>query len=284
MAQANTDVADVVDAASAGMVDSSSFTNLPFELVIIIITAAARDRASPSWAASLALLCRAIRNAVEPVLVETLRMTDTNCNAIARQTTRFQQTRHINVIFTQNAGDIDELDRFRALLGQRFSCCTAVTLFSWGSFCCRQMLLSLPGGSSATLSHLHIRFFPLFYDGPANWLPSSVTHLTLDPPIRDLDALATFIRYISDYLEVCGRDLKRLLFRTPCTLMGVKTAFVGALVGVAVARRDTRLWIDDDRASTDRNFVEYATGKEVAMDEDLGISLWYAGRQLYVPS
>ncbi|KZV95812.1 hypothetical protein EXIGLDRAFT_734660, partial [Exidia glandulosa HHB12029] len=243
MAQENTDVVDVFDAASAGTVDSSPFANLPFELVIIIITAAARDRASPSWVASLALLCRAIRNAVNPVLFETLRMTDMNCDAIARHKTRFQQTRHLHIIFTKPARQNDAFDRFEELVRQPFSSFTAVTLLSYSSSCCRRMLLLLQD-STATVSHLHVRYFPLYYDGPANWLPSSVTHLALDLPLRDLDDLDIFVLYISQYLEEFGRGLERLLLRTTCMPMDVKRAFIDAVDGVAVAR----LWVDDDRA------------------------------------
>ncbi|KZV94536.1 hypothetical protein EXIGLDRAFT_736906 [Exidia glandulosa HHB12029] len=287
MASSSTGLVDGVDAASPNRVDSSCFVKLPFELVLIVITAATHDcvRSSTCWVASLTLVCRAIHHAVDPILVETLRMTDTNCVAVARHKTRFQRTRHINVIDEDsNAGDNGAHRCTKALLQQRFPSLEAVTCFSNSSFTSRSILHMLQdsvAGNLATITHLHIRYFFSFSrDTFADWVPSSVTHLILEPVIAGLVGLQIFVQALSPYLEEHKGGITRLLIRTPFVSVVVKEEFAGAVTGVAVVRRDTRLWMHNDGTLL---LDDPLLDKEAATDEDLGLALWYTGRQLYVP-
>lgn len=80
----------------------AQFSNLPLEVVRLIAVAAAQDNvaSNPKWVAqSLALVCREFCRAVEPVLVDTLRITESNSALILKGQHRFLRTRRLLLYF-----------------------------------------------------------------------------------------------------------------------------------------------------------------------------------------
>ncbi|KZV81234.1 hypothetical protein EXIGLDRAFT_844766 [Exidia glandulosa HHB12029] len=288
MVLSNTDLADVVHAAEPARVDSSCFTALPFELVVLVITVAARDcvLASTPWVASLTLVCRAIHNAVDPILVETLRLTDTNLNAVAGNLTRFQRTQRINIVLRISRRDSETL--LEALLWQHCSSLKAVTLLDNRLIFSDHVLFMLRSshkGTSDSVTYLQIRFFTVFsHPLRQQSLPASVTHLVLDPFIRAPPStdMQGFVSFLSRYLEEDSHSIQRLLLRTAFVSVDAKAAFIDAVTSIALAQRDMRMWLDEDRSLA--RGEEYMLKEEATSDEHLGLALWYRGRQLYVPT
>ncbi|KZV94511.1 hypothetical protein EXIGLDRAFT_767042 [Exidia glandulosa HHB12029] len=183
MALRATDLLGVTDGAGSGSVESSPFTALPFELVAHIITAAARDRVltSTRWVASLTLICRAIYNAVDPILVETLRITETNTEAVARNLTRFQRTQHINIV---SLGCTEMETTLGALFWHHCSSLKAVTFVHTGAMLFSHhvliMLRDRHKGNFDPVPYLHIRRCWLSSERPhlgVKGVPASITHL-----------------------------------------------------------------------------------------------------------
>ncbi|KZV94523.1 hypothetical protein EXIGLDRAFT_767053 [Exidia glandulosa HHB12029] len=278
MASSDIDVLGVVHAPGPDRV-ASYFAAMPFELVVLVITGAARDCAhySTRWVASLTLVCRVIHHAVDSILVETLRVTGTNCEAVVMHQTRFEQTQHINVV----SCDWRIRKCMEVLLWHRCSSLKAVTFSNCSPEFSNSVLLMLRDRHRRifdTVSHLHIRHLIARADAKA--LPASVTHLALDPAISGPRRLLLFVHYVSRYLDERSHHLERLLVRTAHASADFRAAFIDAVTGIALERQDTRVWVDDNRRLT-----SYESKRKAAMDdEELGIALWYTGRQLYVPS
>ncbi|KZV94496.1 hypothetical protein EXIGLDRAFT_515155 [Exidia glandulosa HHB12029] len=94
------------------------FPDLPIELVQRIVQDVARDNAlaSAKWVASLARVCRAFHDIVDPIFISTVRMTDTNCSLVAAH--KHRCARASRVIISLKATDHEPaLRHLRELVG-----------------------------------------------------------------------------------------------------------------------------------------------------------------------
>lgn len=244
--------------------------------MIVVATAQDNIASSTKWVAqSLALVCREFRRTVEPILVDTVRITNRNSAEIIRQRHRFVRARRILPYSSGVRGKVVLLC-VEQLASQPAFRPVAATVHVKGhsndpSLCIRIV-------SVASVTHLHIRLYPAaFNEQLSAFIPLSVTHLVLDPLIRNPDTSPLVVAGLAAFLrERPPSVLRRLLVRTLCIFNLADIGFVDALADVAVFSGDARLWLDDA--------VPYAgfdaDAEQIAADEDQDIALWYTGRQL----
>lgn len=247
---------------------AQQFAALPLELVRAIVVVAARDNVlgSAKWVAqSLALVCRDFRDAVDPVLVETVRLTDNNVDTILQHLDRFMQTKTV-LLFSARASRYVFPNYCFDVLSP-----SALTI----SFM-RESGWALIGPSPTTgtcldhVTYLHLRNCYIEVWSVENSLPPRVSYLILDPDMTlKPEVHANPIRQ----LLAAHPQLVRLLVRTVLasgTLL--HTLHVDALEQIA----DPRLWVDDSLPLT-------RAGESALFqhDEEQGLVLWYTGRQIY---
>ncbi|KZV86334.1 hypothetical protein EXIGLDRAFT_774731 [Exidia glandulosa HHB12029] len=269
---------------------SGEFTQLPLEIVRQIVTNAAQDNIadSPLWVAqSLALVCREFQNAVEPILVDTVRLTRRNTLSMKSQFDgdRFARTRHFIALDIDNClfppskclvsftGQISTLHRLvNPALGNcrptRFTLCAAFNRVQ-DSFDC--------------ITHLHIQHGLLSYHEEIQTAPfPRLTHVVVTlNQIYEHSAFFDEIATDVPLLLASSPTIQRLLFRTLQLLRTHSDNVAAVLQRLADTTRDERLWLDERSFGQDRLrlLVDHLVWEEANAQDDI----WYTGRQLYHP-
>ncbi|KZV78726.1 hypothetical protein EXIGLDRAFT_736674 [Exidia glandulosa HHB12029] len=259
------------------------FADLPIELVHRIVQDVVRDNllASGKWVASLARVCRAFHDIVDPILISTVRMTDTNCSLVAAHKRRFART--TRVIISLKATDHEPALRYlRELLGLAGFSPKVMTIGIDRGRTSRIVFAMAARLQSITHMYLQIYYDVLSEQDPTSYISLSATHVILEPVILSPAMCDAAVAHITEYLRLRDARLKRMLIRTPGIGYRWRATFVDGLIRRATDSRDRRLWLDDSDVCP--STAAYVLRAPVATDEEMGTEFWNTGRQLYNPN
>lgn len=256
----------------------------------MVVVLAAHDNTAHShkWVAQcLALVCRDFQAAVEPALIETVRVTTRNYTSIVAQKHRFAHTKRLILDDHKFLPRllVPEPDLFEALVSfggrheklwhfARFHGFKPRTVVLHGMYRYAVQLEALQ--RLRTVTHLHIQSF-CTTDPLVDVLPPSITHLVVDPNSHGRGDVAC-ISMVSSVLR-SHLKLQRLLVRT-VHLHPIHTAsLVSALRAIAKREPDDRLWVDDSISyGHDCSGAQAQLEAEEANGHD---TIWFTGRRPY---
>ncbi|KZV84852.1 hypothetical protein EXIGLDRAFT_726672 [Exidia glandulosa HHB12029] len=241
----------------------AQFSRLPLEIVRQI---------------SLAVVCQEFRDAVEPVLVATVRLSLKHHAAISAQRERLARTNHfINHIYDSFAPPpFVSLASFSGRMTVLYSLVVnyGLPVPPWVT-----IHDNFPGYHQRHLENiyeflhgvtrLHIQFYAL--------LPVSLTHIVIALSFAIAARLENFKPELAALLAI-NSNPRRVLLRTLHFTTRESADIVASCETLAIQLQDSRLWVDDSVAyGGKQNAKAYLRYEEANKQE----SVWFSGRQLY---
>ncbi|KZV79993.1 hypothetical protein EXIGLDRAFT_733814 [Exidia glandulosa HHB12029] len=283
---------------------AQQFAHLPLELarMIIAVTARLNVASNAAWVArSLSLVCREFRAVVEPILLETMRITATNADffrykdpwQLDRFTKRIKRlvvdgppfmafNLHFFAAVQAFKGRPRHLDMFVRACGTRFQ--PRVVTIQNAAF--MSDLEDSTWNALQTLectTHLHMQeCTPQHLMHLRNNLPPGVRYLVLDPSGHHSTSVEELVALVYTFLdESAPSSIERLLVRTPYLSDERRTALVHALGTLAAATGERRLCVDDELLLVRG---KHGPVRQRIADEEARVSLWFTGHPLYTES
>ncbi|KZV84858.1 hypothetical protein EXIGLDRAFT_726675, partial [Exidia glandulosa HHB12029] len=266
----------------------AQFSRLPLEIIRQIVTMAAEDNigyASRWVSQSLAVVCREFRDAVEPVLVATVRLSSKHYAAISAQRNRLARTKHfMNHIYDSFAPPpFVSLASFSGRMTVLYSLVVnyGLPVPPWVT-----IHDNFPGYHQRHLENLyeflhgvtrlHIQFYALS-DTSLEALPVSLTHIVITLSFSIAARLKNFKAELADLLA-SNNNLRRVLLRTLHFTIREAADIVASCETLAIQLHDSRVWVDDSVAYGGNQNATAHLRYEEANEQD---SVWFSGRQLY---
>ncbi|KZV84851.1 hypothetical protein EXIGLDRAFT_726671 [Exidia glandulosa HHB12029] len=272
------------------------FGQLPLEIVCAVVTFAARDSISaghPQWVAQcLAVVCNIFRDAVEPVLVESVWIWQhTNFDNV--RPGRFAGTKHVYIAdpidfpaklfpslqaLTGSVLDVRHLQRVPYDLPPRLT----LRYYTDAWTVARVDPLQIEAFHGVT--HLRIKAYSP-HECPLELLPASVTHLVLtlarwpkSGTVWGDDNSVQLENQITHILSNTGLRLARVLVCLDYLQPDVAVTVLAHLHQAFRANRDARLWVDMSNEA-----VPIKTSRERELLDPAQTIIWYTGRPLHAP-
>ncbi|KZV86339.1 hypothetical protein EXIGLDRAFT_724883 [Exidia glandulosa HHB12029] len=259
---------------------TAQFATFPLEIVRPIVTMTAQNNIGdyPRWVAqTLALVCREFQAAVEPVLIDTVRITSKNQQSILSQMGRFEHTRH----FISHDHKCKQFPPLRSLVSFTGRGKGLNVIITAG---CKPSHLTLGRASwgyrgvMVSVTHLHLQYANL----PINWEIKSFPNLTHIVLSLEYDSQRHFNDIAINVSHLLSPTLKlqRILIRPYHMPPETVSIVASRLQKVADETHDTRLWIDDTPitgADWRKKAKEHLLYEEANEQE----TVWYSGRQMW---
>lgn len=263
--------------------------NLPVELVYVIAHATAEYLAlrHKRWVASLLLVCKAFRDIIMPVLIETVCINLRSLRWLQGDQPQLQQTARLivdtqvkrinlapsslrNVVFF--SGRMAALRVFSETIRPIY-----VTLRDTRDSGLRwEEMRTL---TMCRVTHLHLELNPLPGTSSADFcdnLPPQLSHFAFDALLPITTPVSEVTEFVLAVLVKRPKTFSRLLIRTTWLNVARADELLRALIELAEARAEPSIYVDDR--------VKNASIFDAPVaDEEARGSLWYAGRQLFRP-
>ncbi|KZV86325.1 hypothetical protein EXIGLDRAFT_724870 [Exidia glandulosa HHB12029] len=267
----------------------AQFSRLPLEIVRQIVTMAAEGNigyASRWVAQSLAVVCQEFRDAVEPVLMATVRLSRKHHATISAQRDRLPRTMHfINhiddsfapppcVSLASFSGRMTAL--YTWVVNYGLPVAPWVTIHdNFPGY--HQRRLERPYAFFHGVTRLHIQYYALSSIS-LTALPVSITHIVLTLSFFILNELEDFKAEVTALLA-SNRNVRRVLLRTLHFRPREAVDLVADYETLATQLHESRIWVDDSVAyGSDASGAMAHLYYEEANEQD---SVWFLGRQLY---